>query len=120
MSFRFLFFGILGRALEGDHEVEADFECSRLNVNFPKVDNRCRSPGDFKFVLSRIYPKVPFVGEDDVETCGSRRLPIERKVVGTPGCYASISVGEENKTTAPRRAQAFVLNRLKPILSCLP
>lgn len=95
-------------------------ENSRLNVNFPKVDSRCRSPSDFKFVLSRIYPKVPFVGEDDVETCGSRRLPIERKVVGAPGCYASISVGEENKTTAPRRAQTFVLNRLRPILSCLP
>ncbi|GIZ48575.1 hypothetical protein CKM354_001162900 [Cercospora kikuchii] len=109
-------------ALTGGGEGERPFlpDGVWLNANFPKVDNRCRSPGDFKFVLSRIYPKVPFVGEDDVETCGSRRLPIERKVVGTPGCYASISVGEENKTTAPRRAQAFVLNRLKPILSCLP
>ncbi|KAF2211342.1 hypothetical protein CERZMDRAFT_43394 [Cercospora zeae-maydis SCOH1-5] len=91
-----------------------------LNVNFPRVDDECQAPEDFKFVLSRIYPKAPFVGKDDVETCGSRTLPVERKVVNTAGCYVSISVGEENKTTAGPRAQAFVLERLRPFLSCLP
>ncbi|KAM3414342.1 hypothetical protein BST61_g10989 [Cercospora zeina] len=107
-------------ALTGGEERPILPEGVWLNVNFPEVDDECQAPEDFKFVLSRIYPKVPFVGKDDVETCGSRTLPIERKVVGTAGCHVSISVGEENKTTAGPKAQAFVLERLRPFLSCLP
>ncbi|KXT07937.1 hypothetical protein AC579_6062 [Pseudocercospora musae] len=91
-----------------------------LNVNFPAVSETCKSAADFKFVLSRIYPKVPIVGAPDVETCGSEDLPTERTVVGTEGCYASISVGELNKTDAGEKEQAIVLERLKSILSCLP
>ncbi len=75
---------------------------------------------DFKFVLSRIYPAVPIISRDDVETCGSRRLPIERKVVGTEGCYASISVGKIDKSDAEADVQAVVLAKLEDILSCLP
>ncbi|KXS94289.1 hypothetical protein AC578_6792 [Pseudocercospora eumusae] len=91
-----------------------------LNVNFPAVSETCKCAADFKFVLSRIYPKVPIVGAPDVETCGSDDLPTERTVVGTEGCYASISVGELNKTDAGEKEQAIVLEKLKSILSCLP
>ncbi|EME81301.1 uncharacterized protein MYCFIDRAFT_81372 [Pseudocercospora fijiensis CIRAD86] len=91
-----------------------------LNVNFPAVSETCKSASDFKFVLSRIYPKVPIVGAPDVETCGSDELPTERTVVGTKGCYASISVGDLSKTDASAEDQAVVLEKLKPILSCLP
>ena len=94
---------------------------SRLNVNFPAVDTTsCKSVSDFKFVLSRIYPAFPIVSGDDVETCGSERLPTENKVIDTPGCYASISVGALDKTDADSEAQSAVLERLKSILSCLP
>ncbi|KAI5363893.1 Putative survival protein SurE [Septoria linicola] len=91
-----------------------------LNVNFPSIKDGCSSLSDFKFVLSRIWPAVPIISRDDVELCGSRRLPVERVVVGTKGCYASISVGNIDKTDAEADAQAVVLTRLKPILSCLP
>lgn len=42
-----------------------------LNVNFPaSTDSECTSAAEFKFVLSRINPKTPFVSTDDVRTCG--------------------------------------------------
>ena len=58
----------------------------------------------------------------DVVTCGNGgRLPTETTVVGTAGCYASISVGEAVlKTDANATSQAVVLGKLKGILSCLP
>jgi 5'/3'-nucleotidase SurE len=92
-----------------------------LNVNFPEVsDRRCNDPKQFKYVLSRIN-KAGFLSSDDVEWCGSERLPEESDVVKEEGCYASISVGDANdKTTADGERQAEVLEKLKPILSCLP
>ncbi|KAL0933485.1 5 3 -nucleotidase family protein [Colletotrichum truncatum] len=91
-----------------------------LNVNFPQVtETQCNNPDDFKWVLSRINPGL-FSGPD-VGTCGSKdRLPEENKVVGTKGCYISISVGDNDKTTAPKEKQQPVLDRLGDFLSCLP
>ncbi|TDZ33184.1 Acid phosphatase [Colletotrichum spinosum] len=91
-----------------------------LNVNFPQVSTECAEADDFKWVLSRINPGL-FSGPD-VGTCGSKdRLPEENNVVGTSGCYISISVGDSNdKTTAPLEKQQPVLDRLGDFLSCLP
>ena len=93
-----------------------------LNVNYPPTGSGCRSLSDFKFVLSRIYPAIPLVTPDDVKTCDNDgRLPTESTVVGTDGCYASISVGHaNNKLDATAAEQKKVLSKLKSILSCLP
>ncbi|KAK3708958.1 hypothetical protein LTR37_011122 [Vermiconidia calcicola] len=94
-----------------------------LNINYPKVENSsCSSTSDFKFVLSRIYPGVPFITDGDVQTCGNGgRLPTERDVGGTKGCYASISVGvADSKGDAGVAKQTIVRDKLKSILSCLP
>lgn len=94
-----------------------------LNVNFPAAGSgtSCTSAGDFKFVLSRIYTATVVSGVD-VVTCGNDgRLPTETTVVGTDGCYASISVGlAHNKLDATAAAQGDVLASLSKILSCLP
>ena len=91
-----------------------------LNVNFPAVAGSCTQTTKFKFVLSRINGAVPLVTKDDVETCGSKRLPKEEDVVKKSGCFASISVGKaDTKLDAGKDAQATVLAKLKPILSCL-
>ncbi|GFF41087.1 acid phosphatase [Aspergillus udagawae] len=89
-----------------------------LNVNFPEVSNECASADDFKFVLSRIFSGV--FSADDVKTCGSSRLPTESTVVGTDGCYVSISVGWSDKTDAAADVQAIVLDKLGDLLVCLP
>lgn len=94
-----------------------------LNVNFPAagLGTSCTSVGQFKFVLSRIYTATLISGKD-VVTCGNGgRLPTETKVVGTAGCYASVSVGHANdKLDADASEQASVLAKLGSILSCLP
>ncbi|KAJ4421728.1 hypothetical protein N0V82_003572 [Gnomoniopsis sp. IMI 355080] len=92
-----------------------------LNVNYPAVSSStCSSAAQFKFVLSRIY-SATFLTGDDVTSCGSNRLPTESSVVGTSGCFASISVGDaSDKTDASASDQATVLAKLQPILSCLP
>ena len=94
-----------------------------LNVNFPSVSSSsCSSTSDFKFVLSRINTAVPLVTPKDVVTCNnSGRLPTETTVVGTAGCYASISVGvASTKLDASAAQQKVVLKRLQSVLSCLP
>lgn len=93
-----------------------------LNVNYPSVSTgKCDRAGDFKFVLSRIFSASSTTPKDTV-TCGNGgRLPTEAKVLGTAGCYASISVGlATTKTDASAAAQAAVLSKLSGILSCLP
>lgn len=92
-----------------------------LNVNYPAVSSTtCSSAASFKFVLSRINSASSST-PTDVETCGSDRLPTETKVVGTSGCYASISVGiASSKGDASAANQTIVLGKLKTILSCLP
>lgn len=94
-----------------------------LNVNFPAAGDgtSCPTAASFRFVLSRIYPAIPFITKDDVETCGNDgRLPTERSVVGK-GCFVSVSVGRGNdKLDQGEAEQAVVLERLGRILSCLP
>ncbi|KAL4748926.1 hypothetical protein BDW72DRAFT_205247 [Aspergillus terricola var. indicus] len=90
-----------------------------LNVNFPSVEG-CSTADDFDFVLSRILAAVPLVTDDDVETCGSTRLPTENDVVGTDGCYVSISVGAADKSDADATSQGVVLEKLGDLLTCLP
>lgn len=92
-----------------------------LNVNYPTVrGSSCSSASRFKFVLSRINSASSST-QADVRTCGSTRLPTESSVVGTSGCYASISVGvASNKMDASAAVQAVVLGKLQSILSCLP
>lgn len=91
-----------------------------LNVNFPPVDDdTCSKLSDFHFVLSRI--NIGIFSPDDVETCGSTRLPTERSVILHSGCYVSISPGDaSDKTTVDAERQAVVLDKLKGLLSCLP
>ncbi|KAL8690578.1 MAG: hypothetical protein Q9218_004012 [Villophora microphyllina] len=92
-----------------------------LNVNYPtSSSSSCSKPSDFNFVLSRINTAASGAAAD-VKTCGKSRLPTESAVVGTKGCYASISVGNaatKGDTTAAN--QAVVLGKLGHILSCLP
>lgn len=90
-----------------------------LNVNFPSVDG-CSSADDFSFVLSRLFTAVPLITDDDVETCGSNRLPTESDVVDTDGCYVSISVGKSDKSDADATLQGDVLQKLGDFLTCLP
>jgi hypothetical protein len=67
-----------------------------------------------------MYPAIPFITDDDVETCGTRRLPVERGVVGRiDGCYVSVSVANTEKRDVSAGLQASVLERLKGILTCL-
>ncbi|KAL8805048.1 MAG: hypothetical protein Q9200_005577, partial [Gallowayella weberi] len=64
-----------------------------LNVNFPASSAAaCASARYFKFVLSRIN-EAGLGAAADVRTCGETRLPTEKRVVGTSGCFASVSVG---------------------------
>ncbi|KAF4218957.1 hypothetical protein CNMCM8980_008257 [Aspergillus fumigatiaffinis] len=88
-----------------------------LNVNFPEVSSECAAADDFKFVLSRIFSGI--ISADDVETCGSSRLPTESTVVGTDGCYVSISVGWSDKTDAAADVQAIVLDKLGDLLGAV-
>lgn len=89
-----------------------------LNVNFPSVsDSSCTSPDDFHFVLSRLHFTL---ADDDVETCGSTRLPTETHVIESSGCYASVSVGmADDKKDANATTQKVVLDKLGSFLTCL-
>ena len=89
-----------------------------LNVNFAAVTpGSCDSAATFQFILTRIY-NIGIIGNIDIDTCGVKRLPDEKSVVGK-GCYASVSVGKaDTKLDASAKEQAVVLAKLKPILSC--
>lgn len=89
-----------------------------LNVNYPDVsDSTCSSASDFKFILSRVYAS----NGSDVETCGGTTLPTETSVIGTDGCYASISVADAStKSDVDAATQKVVLDKLSSILSCMP
>jgi 5'-nucleotidase len=89
-----------------------------INVNYPAVSDTCNSVEAFEFVLSRIFWN-PFA--TDVTTCGSSHLPTESSVVGTSGCFVSVSVFNANdKLDANAAKQGVVLSKLSSILSCLP
>ena len=92
-----------------------------LNVNYPEVrEEKCSSVEDFRFVLTRLHHTSHY---DDVETCGSTRLPVDCDVIASKGCYVSISVAKADTehigSTAEKEQQADVLDRLQSILSCL-
>jgi len=90
-----------------------------LNVNFPEVSEECSDARQFKWVLSRI--NVGLFSQPDVRICGGEKLPTETEVVGTEGCWVSVSVGDaRDKTTVDRERQAVVVGRLGGLLSCLP
>lgn len=94
-----------------------------LNVNFPSAGDgtSCTNAGQFQFVLSRILPAVPLATPNDVKQCGSKRLPKESSIVGTSGCYVSISVGKaSSKVDSDAGNQQIVRDKLAKYLSCLP
>ena len=91
-----------------------------LNVNFSPIrGGNCTKPGDFSFVLSRIYPNI-FGG--DIDICGNGGfLPTESIVMKTSGCWVSVSVAAATtKLDAGTPDQVTVLNKLGGILTCLP
>ncbi|KAJ8608014.1 hypothetical protein MRB53_039920 [Persea americana] len=93
-----------------------------LNVNFGSTSvEACSDVSSFNFVLSRILPAIPVVGDKDIDICNNDgRLPLEWSVIHSPGCYASISVGTTEKATANAAEQQIVNLKLKNILTCLP
>lgn len=89
-----------------------------INVNYASV-SLCPNPepSDFSFILSRVLEDDTAT---DVEQCETTHLPAESSVV-TQGCFASVSVfNASNKADVGADTQAFVLNRISGILSCLP
>lgn len=87
-----------------------------LNVNYPSI-NGCGSTSSFHFVLSRINSAS---GSNDVSWCGSSRLPTESSVVGTSGCFVSISVfNASTKGDVDASTQGVVLAKIQNILTCL-
>lgn len=91
-----------------------------LNVNFPAVGGSCGTAGAFKYVLSRVNAAGSGAAAD-VSACGGTRLPTETRVVGTSGCYVSVSVGDaRTKGDSTAANQKVVLGKLGSLLSCLP
>ncbi|KAF1833768.1 sure-like protein [Decorospora gaudefroyi] len=92
-----------------------------LNVNFPSV-SQCSDPSQFKYIFTRI--NLGLFSAADADWCGSTRLPTESSVIlfKGSGCYVTISPGDAtDKTTVNDAAvQTQIINKLKPILSCLP
>lgn len=89
-----------------------------LNVNFPTVEGACQDPSNFTWVLSRI--NEGWFSEQDVEHCGTTRLPTKLSVILHGGCHVSISVGDAaDKTTAVADKQEIVRDKLSSMLRCL-
>jgi 5'/3'-nucleotidase SurE len=94
-----------------------------LNVNFPAVDaNKCNNANQFKYIFTRINTGV--FSPRDAKWCGSTRLPWEADVILLRGnsCYVTISPGDANDKTDVNdvAVQQQIIDKLKPILSCLP
>jgi 5'/3'-nucleotidase SurE len=94
-----------------------------LNVNFPAVsETKCSDPSKFKYIFTRINTGI--LSARDANWCGSTRLPWEADVILIRGndCYVTISPGDANDKTTTNDAaiQTQIINKLKPILSCLP
>lgn len=59
--------------------------------------------------------------ETDVKTCGSDSLPSESSVIGTTGCYSSVSVfNASTKLDVDAATQGVVLKKLEGLFTCLP
>ena len=89
-----------------------------VNVNYPSTSG-CSDASDYDWVFAR---NVASSGATDYETCGSTTLPTEASVVGTSGCYASVSVlNATTKTDVDATIQGEVYSRLTALpFSCLP
>lgn len=91
-----------------------------LNINFPSAGSgqSCTSADDFQFVLSRVYSS----SGGDVVTCDNGgKLPTESSVVGTSGCYSSVSIMQASDLKDANQAnQTTVLASLSSLLVCLP
>lgn len=88
-----------------------------LNINYPSID-QCTDVNAFKWVFSRVNWNLL---ASDVTTCGSSRLPDESSVVGTAGCYASVSVlNARSKLSGNKDMQQVVYDRMKSFFTCLP
>ncbi|KAF2274741.1 sure-like protein [Westerdykella ornata] len=90
-----------------------------LNVNFPDVSQtKCSNPSQFKYILTRINSGI--LSKRDVQWCGTDRLPTESDIIKKTGCYVAISVGDAaDKTTVDAERQAVVLEKLRPLLTCV-
>ena len=93
-----------------------------LNVNFADVTaSKCSDASQFKFIFTRINPGLG--SPADANWCGSTRLPWEADLIGfrTGTCYVTISPGDANDKTTVNDAgvQTQIINKLKPLLSCL-
>lgn len=94
-----------------------------LNVNFPAVESgKCDDIAKFKYIFTRI--NTGLFSSRDAKWCGSTRLPWEADVILFRGssCYVTISPGDANdkSTVNDAAVQQQIINKLKPILSCLP
>ncbi|KAK2595039.1 hypothetical protein QQS21_007229 [Conoideocrella luteorostrata] len=91
-----------------------------LNVNIPEIvaGGGCSKASDVRYILTRINPGV--ISPPDVKWCGTDRLPTEFHVHQNTPCAVSISVGDAaDKTTVDAERQKVVLEKLKPMLSCI-
>lgn len=93
-----------------------------LNVNFPAVSaTKCSNASQFKFIFTRI--NTGLVSPRDANWCGSTRLPWEADVILLRGssCYVTISPGDvsDKSTVNDAAVQTQIINKLRPILSCL-
>lgn len=93
-----------------------------VNVNFPATNSTaCNKVKDFDFVFTRILPASDATSED-ITICGNGgRLPDETTVLALPGCYCSVSVGDDvTKIDVSAAEQRVVYKNLKKILTCPP
>lgn len=92
-----------------------------LNVNFPALSDKCQTAADFDFIFTRIYPGE--LSARDADWCHSTRLPWERDVLlhHKHHCHVTISPGNaiDKRTVGDASIQMAIINKLKPILSCL-
>ncbi|CAI6295622.1 unnamed protein product [Periconia digitata] len=91
-----------------------------LNVNFGEVsDSTCHDASQFKFIFTRV--NTGLLSARDTEWCGATRLPWEVDVIYLRGgCYVTVSAGDaSDKSTTDAARQKVVLDKLKPLISCL-
>ncbi|KZT69464.1 survival protein sure-like phosphatase/nucleotidase [Daedalea quercina L-15889] len=91
-----------------------------VSVNYPSIDN-CSDASDYKWVLSRNLWD-PFASDFAACSEDGSVLPTESDVVGTTGCYNSVTVlNATTKADVDSTLQGEVYSRLRELpFSCLP
>ncbi|KAH9922173.1 sure-like protein [Fomitopsis serialis] len=91
-----------------------------VSVNFPSVDN-CSDASDYQWVLSRNLWD-PFASDFAACSSDGSVLPTESDVVGTAGCYNSVTVlNATTKTDVDADYQGEVYSILRELpFTCLP